>query len=82
MAIKLWELRSDLTLKDAASSTEEITWSSVSYLHKIKWWYSRDLLRSWMNENTFVDSFFFNFNLFVSLFFSSVCIFVFQAISK
>ena len=82
MAIKLWELRSDLTLKDAASSTEGITWSSVSYLHKRKWWYSRDLLRSWMNENTFVDSFFFNFNLFVSLFFSSVCIFVFQAISK
>ena len=30
-----------------------------------------------MNENTFDDSFFFRFNAFVSLFFSSVWIFVF-----
>ena len=30
-----------------------------------------------MNENTFVDSFFYCFNLFVSLFFSSVCFFCF-----
>ena len=36
MAIRLCELRSDLSLKGAVSSTERITGSSVNYLHKIK----------------------------------------------
>ena len=42
MAISL----SDLSLKDAVSSTEGITQSSVNYLHKRKSEYSRDVLRS------------------------------------
>ena len=41
--VRAW---SDLSLKDAASSTEGITRSSVSYLCKRKNEYSRDLLRS------------------------------------
>ena len=69
ITVSLWELQSDLSLKDASSSTEWITWSSV-------------ILCRQMNENTFVDSFFFGFDLFMSLFFSSVCIFVFEAILK
>ena len=36
MNIRLWELRSDLSLKDAASSTEEITRSIVNYLCRRK----------------------------------------------
>ena len=39
------------------SKYEGVARSSVSYLHKRKSEYSRDLLRSQMNENTFVDSF-------------------------
>ena len=35
MAISLRELRSDLSLKDVASSTGRITRSSVNYLGKI-----------------------------------------------
>ena len=115
----MWELQSNLILKEAAKSTEGITRSSVNYLHKRKsdsalpsrrsfckvdspnnWklmfkkytscvtyylscFYNgiiRDLLCSKMNENTFVDSFFFCCHLFFSLFFFSVCIFVFQLI--
>ena len=34
-----------------------------------------------MNENTSIDSFFFCIDLFVSLFFSFVCIFIFEGIS-
>ena len=45
MAINLWELRSDLSWKDAVSSTEGITGSSVNYLHRIKSENSRDILR-------------------------------------
>lgn len=36
MAISLWEMRSDMKLKGAASSTEEITGSSVKNLLKRK----------------------------------------------
>ena len=46
MAIRLRELRSDLSLKDAASSTEVITRSSVNYLRERKSEYSLDLLCS------------------------------------
>ena len=81
MVISLWELQSNQSLKDA-SSTEKITQSSVNYLHKRKSKYLCALLLSQMNENTFFDSFFFCLHLSVSMFFSSVCIFVFQAISK
>ena len=35
-----------------------------------------------MNENIFADSFFFRLDLLVSLLFSSLCIFVIEAISK
>ena len=68
MATSLWEPRSDLSLKDAASSTGGITWGIVNYLRKRK-----KLILAWsityeMNENTFIDSFFFRFDLFVSLF--------------
>ena len=70
-----WELRSNLSWKDAAISTGGIKRSSVNYLCRGKWKYSRDLLRGLINENTLVDSFFFRFDLFASLFFPSVCIF-------
>ena len=43
---KLWELRSGLSLKDAVSSTDEITQSSVNYLRKRARKYSRNLLHS------------------------------------
>ena len=76
MAISLWELRSYMSLKDAASGTEGIIRSSVNHFRK-KSEYLSYLLRSYMNENTFTDCFFFPFDLFVSLFFSSVCIFMF-----
>ena len=36
MGVTLWELRSNLSLKDASSSTEGITLSSVNYLSKIQ----------------------------------------------
>ena len=45
MAVILSELRSALSLNDAASSTEGIIRSSVNYLHK-KSKYSCDLLYS------------------------------------
>ena len=77
MAISLWELQSDLGLKDVACSTEGVTWSSVNYLRKIKREYLCDLLHSEINENAFVYIFFFSFELGVSLFFSSVCFLVF-----
>ena len=63
MVVRLWELQSNLSLKDAASSTEGITRSSVNYLRKRKSQHSQDLLHSYMNQNTFVDSSFFS-NLF------------------
>ena len=44
MAINLWELKSNLSLKDAASSTEGIPQSSVNYLCKIKSEHLHDLL--------------------------------------
>ena len=44
MAISLWDLWSDLSLKDASSSTDGITQNSVNYLHKRKGKYSCDLL--------------------------------------
>ena len=71
MAISLWELQSDLSLKDAASTIEGIILSSINYLHKGKSENLCDELCSEMNENTFVDSFLFRFDLFVSLFLSS-----------
>ena len=77
MAITLWELWSDLSWKDAASSTEGITRSSVDYLRKRKSKHSRDPLRIWINENTFVDSFFFRFDLFLSHCFSLLSAFFF-----
>ena len=46
LAIKLWKIQSDLSLKNAASSTEEITRSNVNYLRKRKNEYSRYLLNS------------------------------------
>ena len=46
MAIILWELQSDLSLKDAANNTERIARSSLNYLHERKSEYWRDLLRS------------------------------------
>ena len=67
MAIGLWELQSDLNLKDAANSTEGITQCSVNYLCKRKSQHSHDLLRSEMNENSFVDSFLF-WHIFVVVF--------------
>ena len=59
MAISLWELRSDLSLNYAASSTEGITRSSVNYLHKRKA-NTRMIyyVVNWMK--TLVDSFFFS----------------------
>ena len=75
-------LQRDLILKDAASSIEGITQSNINYLRKRKSEYSCDLLHSKMNENIFVDSFFFHLDLFVSWFFFSACIFVFSAISN
>ena len=44
MTIRLCELRSNLSLKDAANSTEEIIQNNVYYLHKINSEYSDDLL--------------------------------------
>ena len=44
MAVRLRELRSDLSLKDAASNTEGITRSSVNYFSKGKSEYSHHLL--------------------------------------
>ena len=70
MAIRLWELRIDLSFKDAACATEGITRSSVNYLHKKNTNSHRE-----MNENTFVDIVFIHFNLFNLLLFSSVCIY-------
>ena len=46
LAIKLWKIQSDLSLKNAASSTEEITRGNVNYLRKRKNEYSRYLLNS------------------------------------
>ena len=46
MAINFWELSSDSSLKDAASSTEGITGNSVNYLHKRKSEYLQDPLCS------------------------------------
>ena len=46
MALSLWEMRSNLSIKDAASSTEGITKSSVKYLRKRKSKNLQDLLRS------------------------------------
>ena len=46
MALSLLEMRSNLSIKDAASSTEGITKSSVKYLRKIKSKNLQDLLRS------------------------------------
>ena len=69
-------LRSDVGLKDAERSTDEITRSNVNYLRERKIEYSRDLLHSQMSENVFFDIFFFRFDLFFWLLFSSVCIFL------
>ena len=38
MAINLWKLWSDLSWKDAASSTKGVTWSSVNYLCHLMTW--------------------------------------------
>ena len=46
MTITLWELQTNLSLKDRASSTAGITWSSVDYLCKRKNEYLHDLLLS------------------------------------
>ena len=46
LAIKLWKIQIDLSLKNAASSTEEITRGNVNYLRKRKNEYSRYLLNS------------------------------------
>ena len=46
MTIRLCKLQSDLSLKDAANSTEEITQNNVYYLHEINSEYSHDLLCS------------------------------------
>ena len=46
MSMSLPEVRNDLSLKDVATSTEGIIWSSANYLRKTKCEYSRDLLHS------------------------------------
>ena len=68
-------LRSDLSLKDAAKNTDRVTQSSVNYLHERKTEYSRDLLNCQMSENFFFDIFFFRFDLFFWLLFSSSAFF-------
>ena len=58
-----------MSLKDAASSTKGITRSSVNCSRTGKSGYSGDLLRSSMNGNTLVNSFFFYFDPLASLLF-------------
>ena len=74
MATSLWEPRSDLSLKDAASSTGGITWGIVNYLRKRK-----KLILAWsityeMNEN-FHWQFLLSLRPLCLIVFSSVCIF-------
>ena len=96
MAINLWELRSNLTRKETASSTEGMA-SIAKYLISGKHIISgsrfvkksrresehlRDLLHIQMNENDFVNNFFFHFDVFfVSLSFFFCLLFFFEAIS-
>ena len=78
VAINMWELGSDLSWKDAASSTEGITRTSVNYSHqrnqkfKIK---KSNICLIFYALNFFFREFF--LSRVVSLFFSSVWIFVF-----
>ena len=53
-----------------------ITWSSVNYLRRRKREHSRDQLHIKINDNTFVDSFFFRFDLFLSHFISLQSVFL------
>ena len=64
MAINQRELRSDLSRKDAAISAKGIPRSSVNYLCR-RSEHSPDLLHMQINENTFVDTSFFRFDLFL-----------------
>ena len=78
MAINSWELRSDLSWKDAVSSTQGITRSSVNHLRRLMAWsrflkklkiiskHFHDILRFKYMKNTFVGNFFFGFDIFLS----------------
>ena len=71
MVIRFWKLKSNLNWKDVASSPETIIRNSVNYLRRHKSKHSRDLLHIYMNENVFVDSFFFRFEVFCIIVFLS-----------
>ena len=71
MVIRFWKLKSNLNWKDVASSPETIIRNSVNYLRRRKSKHSRDLLHIYMNENVFVDSFFFRFEVFCIIVFLS-----------
>ena len=73
MTIRLWELQSVLSLKDAANSTERIIWSSVNYSRKGKSKYLCDLLCSY-NEWIHFRWQFFLLLFIVFLFWQHFCI--------
>ena len=88
MAINMWELQSNLSWKDAASSTKGTPQSSVNYLCHLMTWirfvkksrrkseHFHDLLHISINENTFRDNFFFQFGISLSHCFSLLSAFL------